>query len=144
MLVNLVNLNLSDNLIEKVDGLKTLTKLSTFQIKRNRIGADGLTDLIGLLECPSISALDISDNKIDSEDVIPEILQKMPNLSVVYMQNNGFNKKVSHYRKTLISKIPTLKYIDDKPVFDDEKRFADAWARGGLEEERKERALYKK
>jgi dynein assembly factor 1 len=50
----------------------------------------------------------------------------------VYLQNNGFNKKVSHYRKTLITKIPTLKYIDDKPIFEDEKRYADAWARGGL------------
>jgi dynein assembly factor 1 len=41
----------------------------------------------------------------------------MANLNVVYLQNNGFGKKVSHYRKTLITKIPTLKYIDDKPVF---------------------------
>lgn len=58
----------------------------------------------------------------------------MPQLAVVYLQNNGFNKKISHYRKTLISKLPTLKYIDDKPVFEDEKRYADAWARGGVEE----------
>lgn len=43
----------------------------------------------------------------------------MTNLSVVYLQNNGFNKKISHYRKTLITKIPNLKYIDDKPVFED-------------------------
>jgi len=43
----------------------------------------------------------------------------MTNLSVVYLQNNGFNKKIPHYRKTLITKIPSLKYIDDKPVFDD-------------------------
>ena len=41
----------------------------------------------------------------------------MANLTVVYLQNNGFNKKVSHYRKTLITKIPGLKYIDEKPVF---------------------------
>lgn len=49
---------------------------------------------------------------------------KMPELAVVYLQNNGFNKKISHYRKTLISKIPNMKYIDDKPVFEDEKRYA--------------------
>lgn len=48
------------------------------------------------------------------------------------MHNNPFNKKISHYRKSVISRIPGLKYIDDKPVFDDEKRYADAWARGGL------------
>jgi hypothetical protein len=60
-----VNLNLSDNLIEKVQGLSTLTKLSNIQLKRNRIGGAGLDDVRGLLECPSISALDVSDNKIE-------------------------------------------------------------------------------
>ena len=58
---------------------------------------------------------------------------KMPNLAVVYLQNNRFNKKIAHYRKTLISKMTNLKYIDDKPVFDDERRYAEVWARGGLE-----------
>ena len=53
-----------------------------------------------------------------------EILMKMPNLAVVYLQNNRFNKKIAHYRKTLISKMTNLKYIDDKPVFDDERRYA--------------------
>ncbi len=70
-LVNLVNLNLSDNMIEKISGLSTLRNLSTFQIKRNKIGADGISDVTGLLECPSISALDISDNRIENEDIIP-------------------------------------------------------------------------
>ena len=60
-----MNLNLSYNLIEKVQGLSTLTKLSNIQLKRNRIGGAGLDDVRGLLECPSISALDVSDNKIE-------------------------------------------------------------------------------
>jgi hypothetical protein len=60
----LSNLNLSDNLIEKVTGLCKLTKLSNLQLKRNKIGIGGIEDVIGLLECQSISALDISDNKI--------------------------------------------------------------------------------
>lgn len=49
---------------------------------------------------------------------------KMPNIAVVYLQNNRFNKKIAHYRKTLISKMTNLKYIDDKPVFEDERRYA--------------------
>jgi hypothetical protein len=69
-----VNLNLSDNLIEKVQGLSTLTKLSNIQLKRNRIGGAGLDDVRGLLECPSISALDVSDNKIEQEEFLGEIL----------------------------------------------------------------------
>lgn len=31
--------------------------------------------------------------------------------------------------------------MDDRPVFDDDRRNAEAFARGGLDEERKERAL---
>jgi dynein assembly factor 1, axonemal len=143
-LTGLANLNLSDNLIERVEGLGSLTNLSNLQLKRNRIGGAGLEDVTGLLECPSISALDISDNKVETEEFLPEVLQKMGSLAVVYLQNNEFTKKVPHYRKTLISRIPTLKYIDDRPVFEDELRYAQAWARGGLEEERKERAAYKK
>lgn len=63
-LIGLTNLNLSDNTIEKITGLSQLAKLTNLQLKRNRIGSDGLNDVVGLLECPSVSALDISDNKI--------------------------------------------------------------------------------
>ena len=143
-LTGLANLNLSDNLIEKVEGLSTLTNLSNLQLKRNRIGGAGLPDVVGLLECPSISALDISDNKIETEEFLPEILEKMPKIAVAYLQNNEFTKKISHYRKTIISHIPTIKYIDDRPVFEDELRFSLAWAKGGLEAERQERAAYKR
>jgi hypothetical protein len=37
------------------------------------------------LDCPSISSLDISENKIDDEKVVDEILAKMPNLGVLYL-----------------------------------------------------------
>ena len=53
------------------------------------------------------------------------------------------HKKIKNYRKTLISQIPTLKYLDDRPVFDEDRRFAEAFTRGGLDEERKERDAHK-
>lgn len=40
----------------------------------------------------------------------------------------------------MISKLPLLKYLDDRPVFDDDRRNAEAFARGGIDEERQERA----
>ena len=64
----------------------------------------------------------------------------MPNLKVLYLQNNGCIGKIRNYRKTVISKLPNLKYLDDRPVFDDDRRNAEAFARGGMEEERAERA----
>lgn len=140
------SLNLSDNMLTKVEGLERLTKLETIQLKRNRFGKnlDDVNDLLGLLECPSISVLDISDNYIQDEKVLEEVIYKMPNLAVLYMHGNPFTKKIKNYRKTVISSIPTLKYLDDRPVFKDDRRYAEAFARGGLDEERKEREVYKK
>jgi len=57
-LVNLKVLNLSDNCIDKIEGLAGLN-LDTLYLARNRIGAGGVADLLGLLECPSITCLDI-------------------------------------------------------------------------------------
>jgi dynein assembly factor 1, axonemal len=67
----------------------------------------------------------------------------MPNLSVLYLLNNDVTKNIKNYRKTMIVKLPNLKYLDDKPVFPEERRFAEAFATGGLELEREERKKYK-
>ena len=143
-LSHLSNLNLSDNLIKKIENLKGLTSLSNLLIKRNRIGIKGLEDLYGLLELgKEFTVLDISDNLIDDPKIVDEILTKFIDLRVIYLKGNDVVRKIPNYRKTLISKIDTLKYIDDKPIFEDEKRFALAFTRGGYEEERKERARYR-
>ena len=88
--------------------------------------------MLGLLECPTIryniiykSSLDLSDNKIADERVLPEIFEKLPNLAVLYLHGNDVCKKIEHYRKTLIIKLPKLKYLDDRPVFEDERRFCE-------------------
>lgn len=142
---DLYALNLSDNLLEKIENLGNLTKLETIQLKRNRIGRNGgVDDVLGLLECPSLTVVDISENHIDDPEILPLVLEKMPHLAVLYMQGNPVCKKIKNYRKVLITKIPTLKYLDDRPVFEDDRRFAEAWSRGGLDEERKERDTYKK
>ena len=43
----------------------------------------------------------------------------------------------------MIFKLKNLKYLDDHPVFPDERRFVEAFFRGGIEEERLERKKYK-
>lgn len=43
----------------------------------------------------------------------------------------------------IIAKIPTLKFVDDRPVFPEDRRRAEAYMRGGIEEERKEMKLIK-
>ena len=145
-LSNLRTLNLADNCLRKVSGLAGCTKLETLHLKRNRIGAGGtgVEDLKGLLECPTLTSVDISDNNIDDPAVIDEVLVKLQGLRVVYAQNNPFVKKVNAYRKTMTAKLPELRYLDDRPVFPEDRRRAEAYMRGGIEEERKEMKAIKK
>lgn len=90
--------------------------------------------------------MNISNNQIDINPVesFIEILKEMTNLKVLYLQNNPICKNINHYRKTLIFHLQNLKYLDDKPVFEEERRFACAFFRGGIEEERREWDLYKR
>mmetsp|Transcript_20572 Transcript_20572/g.31349 ORF Transcript_20572/g.31349 Transcript_20572/m.31349 type:complete len:443 (-) Transcript_20572:306-1634(-) len=146
-LTELRQLNLSDNMIKTVTGLAGCTNLDTLYMKRNRLGKDECGDietLKGLLERPNLTCLDISDNYLTDPEIVPEILMKLPNIKVLYLQGNDFIKKISAFRKTVIAKIPSLTYLDDRPVFPEDRRRAEAYARGGIEEERKEMRIIKK
>lgn len=73
-------LNLDENMITKIENLGDLPFLETLQVKRNRIGLNGLDDVIGLLECKQLAVLDIQENKIDVETFVDEVLCKMGEL----------------------------------------------------------------
>lgn len=45
------------------------------------------------------------------------------------------------YRKTTIAKVKTLTYLDDRPVFEEDRRHAEAYNRGGIDAERAERDI---
>jgi dynein assembly factor 1 len=134
-------------MIEKVEGIEHNDKLDTLHLKRNRIGRykDGsVAALKGLLDRPSLHCIDVQDCYIEEPEVIDEIFCKMENLKVLYLLNNPCIKKISGYRKSVIAKIPSLTYLDDRPVFEDDRRRAEAWMRGGIEEERVEIKKIKK
>ena len=48
-------LNLSDNMLEKVEDLEQCSKLTNLSLKRNRIGFKGVSDVENLLTCPTIT-----------------------------------------------------------------------------------------
>jgi len=93
-------------MLQTIKGLHNNPKLTSVALKRNRIGINGLSDLEGLLECPSISSLDLTDNKISDPEVLEKIFVKMPNLAVLYLHNNEVCKKIQNYRKTIICALP--------------------------------------
>lgn len=51
----------------------------------------------------------------------------MPHLALLYLQGNPCVRKIKNYRKLLIARIPTLKYLDDRPVFSEDRERAEVF-----------------
>jgi dynein assembly factor 1 len=142
-LVNLHNLNLSENLLTKIDGLSSCVNLDSLNVAKNRIGQAGPADIAEIIALPKLTCVDLSENIIEDPNVFPEVFEKMKDLRVLYLQGNAVTKKIQNYRKILVTKLHNLKYLDDKPVFDEDRRYAEAFCKGGIQKEREERAKVK-
>jgi len=85
-----------------------------------------------------LSVLSLQNNRIEDPKVA-EIFYQMETLRVLNLMGNPICGKLRYYRRTLTINIKTLNYLDDRPVFPRDRALAEAWARGGPEEEAKER-----
>jgi len=52
----------------------------------------------GLLGAPKISVIDISHNELDDPSIV-DILEQLPELSVINLMGNPVIKKIKNYRK---------------------------------------------
>jgi len=132
----IASLNVANNYITTIDGLSSLRHLGTLQIANNHLTT--ADDLLHLLEVPTLNVLDLQNNRLDEPEVL-DVLEAMPVLAVLQLQGNAFVPKVSQYRRNTISRCRALSYLDDRPVFEEERLAVDAWAVGGLPAEREER-----
>ena len=141
------SLFLHENVIEKVEGLENLTKLDTLNISKNFIvHLDGLAQctqlttlnlghnkfktaagLAHLAEIPSLQTVDLQHNKIEGTEIV-DILAQIPDLRVVYLMGNPCVKSIKNYRRTIVSRCKNLAFLDDRPVFEEERRRTNAWA----------------
>eukprot|EP00741_Cyanophora_paradoxa_P005268 tig00000865_g5107.t1 len=135
-LQELATLNLSDNRIPRLRGLPPLPRLNALYLAGNKLQT--AEDLAELEQLPNLMILDLSKNLIEDVAAI-DLLARLPKLAALKLEGNGVCGRVEHYRKRLIVRLRGLKHLDDRPVFDDERRCAEAWARGGPEAEREER-----
>ncbi|KAG5470884.1 hypothetical protein CUR178_02190 [Leishmania enriettii] len=71
---------------------------------------------------------------------IAQFFQHLPLVSVIYLQGNGLPRRVRHYRRNMILHLPALTYLDERPVFPEERRVTEAWGRGGDAADAAERA----
>eukprot|EP01060_Flectonema_neradi_P033735 TRINITY_DN5740_c0_g1_i1.p1 TRINITY_DN5740_c0_g1~~TRINITY_DN5740_c0_g1_i1.p1 ORF type:complete len:377 (+),score=96.48 TRINITY_DN5740_c0_g1_i1:135-1265(+) len=137
-LTNLVTLNFTNNFINKIEGLEACSSLKSLILKNNRIKQ--LTDFEYILKLPHLETLDLTANNIEDEKAL-DIFAKCPSLLSLYIHQNPFVKKIKPYRKTVVGRCKKLKYLDDRPVFVDERRATNAFMENGIEGERSERAL---
>ncbi|ORY47053.1 outer arm dynein light chain 1 [Rhizoclosmatium globosum] len=135
-LQDLDTINLGNNLIKSISGLSGLPKLKTLQMDHNYLKS--AQDIMHLLECPSLEIVDLSFNQIEDPEVL-EVFEKMPELCVLNIMSNPVIPKIMNYRRTMVSRLKKLTYLDDRPVFDKERLATEAWALGGMEAEREER-----
>jgi len=122
------SLNVANNSIRTISHISHLTALHTLQVANNRLC--GVEDIEHLRECPSIGVLDLQNNKLEDPACL-EVLAAMPVLRVLQIQGNPLTRKIKHYRKTVIARCQELTYLDDRPVFEDERRTTRAWAEAG-------------
>lgn len=132
-LTNLQILNLSHNKITKLKGLETLTSLTNLDISFNHLST--VDTISHLAEIPSLTNIDLSNNYLEYHVDFLETFQKLPNLACLYMRNTAIVRETPNYRKNYICHLKNLKYLDDRPVFPDERKVSEAWGVGGREAE---------
>lgn len=62
-------------------------------------------------------------------------------IKVLYLYSNPFVREVKYFRKTVVGNCRELTYLDDRPVFLDERRLCNAFRVGGEEAYRNEKKL---
>ncbi|CCW62742.1 unnamed protein product [Phytomonas sp. EM1] len=82
-----------------------------------------------------------SSRRFDKDPlVVVHFFKNLPNVSVVYIHGNGITHGLKNYRRNMVLHLPNLTYLDERPVFPEERRVVEAWGRGGDEAEAAERA----
>ena len=122
--VELDTLNLSKNFIKKIENISHMTKLTSLNMSHNALVT--ASDIEHVLLLNSLQTIDLQHNKITDVNIV-DIVSAVPDLRVLYLIGNPVIKNIRHYRKTLIAKCKNLKYLDDRPVFEDERRRVEAW-----------------
>jgi len=130
--VELRQLNLEFNAIRSLGTLSHLTKLQHLNLAKNVLAS--LKDLEELKSLPSLENLDVSQNAIEEREGVVEFWSELPaELKILRYHGNPGVRFIEHYRKRLVNALPSLRYLDERPIFPVERKSSAAWAEGGLQ-----------
>ncbi|CCW65147.1 unnamed protein product [Phytomonas sp. EM1] len=104
---------------------------------------ESFEDIVPLLCYKALSNLDLSDNRLNDGMAVLLVLERLPMLTSLRLSKNPLVATLANYRKTVLSRCKQLLYLDERPVFPEERRLVNAWATGGQDGEVKERLKIK-
>ena len=114
---SLRSLNVCHNNLSSLDGLQYMPNLEKLLASNNSI-----SDIAALVHTPQLTVLDLSYNKLAGAEVVNETLKKLTLLASLMLHGNDVVREVKSYRETMIVEHENLRYLDEYPVFDDERR----------------------
>lgn len=86
---------------------------------------------------PALTNLDLRDNQIDTHNEIVPFFTRMQHVTCLYLAGNPCIRLISNYRRHMTVNLPNLYYLDEKPILEDDRLCAEAFVRGGKDEEAK-------
>jgi Leucine-rich repeat (LRR) protein len=95
-------------------GLSCLPKLTTLDISRNQLATP--ESIEELTACSELSSLNLMANQLATAECYT-VLQRVPKLTSLQLKGNPVVADTKNYRKTLICMLDRLGYLDDSPVF---------------------------
>lgn len=160
-LVNLDSLYLAHNALQSLETLPVLPKLRLLDVSHNYLTQLGCTEneaniseTVPALEIllashniiaevgeatgalPLLTALDLSHNKLRDWEPLKNSLSLISStLATLILNGNAIVHSTVNYRRNVVHAFPQLCYLDEHPVFSEERRRAEAFALGGVEGE---------
>lgn len=107
-LTNLRSLDLSFNLIEKIENLNNLTFLEDLSVFHNKISLIEKEDLESL---KNLNSLSIGYNKLSDVHRLGTALKSLNKLQILNVKNNPLENDID-YKSHLIKSVPQIKYLD--------------------------------
>ena len=127
-------LDISNNSIGSFAGISNAPGLETLLAASNRV-----TNLQGLEPLGHLVTVDVSQNCISQADHALPLLFQKKTVRTCMLQGNQFVRTTPSYRKVVIAQMPSLRFLDQYPVFPEERSCAEAHAIGGVEMEKAKR-----
>ncbi|CAM9809769.1 unnamed protein product, partial [Ectocarpus sp. 8 AP-2014] len=110
-LESLVQLDLSQNRIEAALGLSCLPSLHTLNLSKNSLGDAAAVS--PLSECLALTNLDVTGNRLAGPGVL-DVLSSLKGLVSLSLSGNPILAETAHFRKTVITASPKLRYQEEK------------------------------